>query len=735
MLKLKPEGVTIVRDKETAKNVIKQLLSLTDRYHACDTEIINSDLKKSVYLVKPKVICASIYCGPDINFGSGPKIWIDNLDECEGVLDMFKEYFENENIKKVWHNYSFDKGALYAHGIDVKGFGGDTFQMARLWDSSRVISGGYSLQALISELLPNIKAKRTIKERFGIHKLKKDGSPGKVIVLPYLAELQRNKKYITDWIDYSTFDAEGLYLLRDEIEKRLKNMKWKENLTMWDFYQKHWLIFGELLTEIEKEGIHVNIEYLKEIEEKAIQDRDRFKQKFLEWAIQRCPDAAFMNIESDLQKQQFLFAPFLNRKTGKREPRDRDFHAIIEYVDPDTNKDCKKKITFTLSGQGLPVQGYTSSFLPSVSSKHLRALSGKNPSEGKFGAAFKHLATKEGEEAAKECCFAIDALVNSQSISTLLQSFIIPLQDLADERSRVHTSINVNTETGRLSSKKPNLQNQPALEKDKYKIRHAFTAEKGNMLIVADYSQLELRLLAHITGCKSMIEAFKEGGDFHSRTAISMYEEIAKEIEKGQVLLEWDYSKGKPPVPLLKEKYASERRRAKTLNFSIAYGKTAIGLAQDWGVTPTEAEKTLEMWYKDRPEVKIWQEKTIEEARKTGYTKTLLGRYRKLVDISGKSRDRQGHAERAAINTPLQGGAADVVICAMNKLYKNQKLKELGWKQILQIHDEIILEGPEETTQEVLIIVKEIMKNALDEPLLVDLDVEVKAAKSWYEAK
>lgn len=113
--------------------------------------------------------------------------------------------------------------------------------------------------------------------------------------------------------------------------------------------------------------------------------------------------------------------------------------------------------------------------------------------------------------------------------------------------------MNINTETGRLSCRRPNLQNQPALEKDRYKIRRAFTCSPGNKLIVADYGQLELRLLAHITNCKSMIDAFKKGGDFHSRTAVGMYSHVGEAIEQGKVLLEWDSANGEPPVPLLKD--------------------------------------------------------------------------------------------------------------------------------------------------------------------------------------
>jgi DNA polymerase I len=158
-----------------------------------------------------------------------------------------------------------------------------------------------------------------------------------------------------------------------------------------------------------------------------------------------------------------------------------------------------------------------------------------------------------------------------------------------------------------------------------------------------------------------MIQAFKDGGCFHSRTAVGMFDHVRKAVENGDVLLEWDYGKGAPTKPLVKDVYGSERRKAKTLNFSIAYGKTAHGLSKDWAVSVQEAEQLLKAWYADRPEVLEWQQNIIREARRTGYTRTLCGRYRKLNDITSKLRGPRGHNERAAINTPIQGGAADVV--------------------------------------------------------------------------
>jgi DNA polymerase-1 len=254
------------------------------------------------------------------------------------------------------------------------------------------------------------------------------------------------------------------------------------------------------------------------------------------------------------------------------------------------------------------------------------------------------------------------------------------LQENADERSRVHCSLNLNTETGRLSSRAPNLQNQPALEKDQYRIREAFCAEPGNALVVADYGQLELRLLAHMSDCRSMIDAFEQGGCFHSRTAMGMFDHVREAVERGDCLLEWDYSKGDPPAPLLKDQFGSERRRAKTLNFSIAYGKTVHGLSKDWGVTTSEARAMLDAWYSDRPEVRKWQHDTIETAHREAWTRTLMGRYRMLPGIKDKSnRAMVSHLERAAINTPIQGGAADIMTLAMLKIKRSPKLKELGY--------------------------------------------------------
>eukprot|EP01012_Entosiphon_sulcatum_P021997 TRINITY_DN2688_c0_g1_i2.p1 TRINITY_DN2688_c0_g1~~TRINITY_DN2688_c0_g1_i2.p1 ORF type:complete len:321 (-),score=75.77 TRINITY_DN2688_c0_g1_i2:28-990(-) len=316
------------------------------------------------------------------------------------------------------------------------------------------------------------------------------------------------------------------------------------------------------------------------------------------------------------------------------------------------------------------------------------------------------------------------------ALQSSLNSFIVPLAARA-HKGRIHPSLGLNTQTGRLSSRNPNLQNQPALDKDTFRVRDAFRGEEGNVLIVADYSQLELRVLAHMADCKSMITCLTSGGDIHSRTAVDMFDDIRSELDKGNVLLEWDSRNGAAPKPLVKDIYAVQRKQAKTLNFGIAYGLTAIGLSQQWKVSRQEAKDTLERWYRARPEVQEWQQGVIARARDTKAVATLMGRYRPLPYF--ESNLSVSRLDRIAINTPIQGGAADIVIAAMLKL--RNPLLELGFRIVLQIHDEVILEGPKDKVEVAMKRTKELMEHPLPFELRVPLEVDAKWAESWYKAK
>ena len=449
----------------------------------------------------------------------------------------------------MWHNYSFDRHILENHGIHCKGFAGDTMHMARLWDSARMRNGGYSLQQISEDLLPDSSQhKRGMKERFGEAVIKKDGTPGKAIVIPPIDQLQRDPKTRSEWIDYSTLDAEATWSIREILESKLRRMKWQplqpsipstispqsldpiqkqplikqKGTTMYDFYKHYFVPFGELLVDLETTGIRIDIQALQQMEPIAVNDMTEAEAKFKEWASQFSPDAMLMNVHSVSQKQQLLFSPAPNIKTGEVMPEEKEFDVEnVEQIIEDGKKKPKKKRKIVLKGLGMDPLSHTASGWPAVGTDVLQKLAGKVESNPpKFGPAFKHFGSNEkGEQA----CKAIHSLCQVGAISILLNTFIRPLQQMADSKGRLHASLNINTETGRLSCRNPNLQNQPALEKDRYRIRSAFSASPSMKLIVADYGQLELRLLAHITNCQSMIQAFKQGGDFHSRTAMGLF--------------------------------------------------------------------------------------------------------------------------------------------------------------------------------------------------------------------
>jgi DNA polymerase I len=775
------------------RQVVARLLALPkDTIHACDTEVHNIDVKKSP-LGQGRVTCVSMYSGPEVDYGCGPghALWVDTTDL--EVLEAMRPFLESERCLKVWHNYGFDRHVLWNHGVDVRGFGGDTMHMARLWDASRL--AGYSLEVLTDELVGRRKA--PMKELFGIPALKKDGQPGRKLDMPSIEELQNNPLTRPDWIQYACYDSQGTWLLHEELRRRLTSMDWADGEVfgepnLYHYYTRYWRPFGELLTSMEREGIKVDsTNQLPAAERRAIAQRAKLELNFRRWAASYCPAAWFMNPSSGTQVAQLLFGGAANPVSREHTPLRRSFNLLrCEYeellaardgatlaeeasygfhlepgsstreveterlphrraagptaavvpLDPleafEAVKPGVKNVEFELISLGLTVPGTTKKGQPRTDAATLQLLAGAPfDSPPVYGTAYEQFG---GGAKGAEACEAIASLVGMGAIDTMLSNFILPLQENADERSRVHCSLNLNTETGRLSSRAPNLQNQPALEKDQYRIREAFCADEGNALVVADYGQLELRLLAHMTDCQSMIAAFKSGGCFHSRTAMGMFAHVRTAVDKGDCLLEWDWKQGKPPAPLLKDVFGSERRRAKTLNFSIAYGKTVHGLSKDWGVTVGEARAMLDAWYADRPEVREWQQQTIRRAHETGWTRTLMGRYRKLEGIQTGTRAVVAHHERAAINTPIQGGAADIMTLAMLKIKSSQILAELGYRLLLQIHDEVILEGPQEHALAAKEEVVRCMQHPFDDALpslKVDLVVDAKTAKNWYEAK
>jgi 3'-5' exonuclease len=327
-------NTTIVRTKEQAQIVMHQLMNADPNIvHACDTEVMDIDLKSVGPVGNGYCTCVSIYSGPNFDYGlghgPGSTLWIDNLDDACGMIHEFKDWFESEQYKKVWHNYGFDRHILWNEGIDLNGFWGDTMHMARLQDSSRAKTagaGGYGLEALTSDLLQ--ERKQPMKELFGVKRLRKDGTEGTLVDIPPVEVLQRDPKYRPDWIKYSAMDAKSTWLLREELTKLLKTIPWiGPDTNMYDYYELHMRPFGEVLTDMERRGIRVDAnDYLAKVEIQARQDRAHHVEVFRQWAAKQIgANGLAINTASSTQLCTFLFGGAINQKTNEETERVREF--------------------------------------------------------------------------------------------------------------------------------------------------------------------------------------------------------------------------------------------------------------------------------------------------------------------------------------------------------------------------------------------------------------------------
>ncbi len=358
---------------------------------------------------------------------------------------------------------------------------------------------------------------------------------------------------------------------------------------------------------------------------------------------------------------------------------------ILSYADPGFNPDSPKQLGALLFGK-LGLSG------------------GKKTSSGQFSTDEKTLSKLAGEHP------IIPLILEYRACTKLKSTYVDKLPTLIDENGRVHTTYaQAFTETGRLSSSDPNLQNIPIRTERGKLIRKAFVArDEKHVLISADYSQIELRLMAAMSGDEAMLAAFRNGEDIHRDTASRVYDVMPAFVTPEQ------------------------RAKCKMVNFGIIYGISAFGLSQRLKVPRKEAADLIETYFKLYPKVKVYMEAAIAKAREKGYAETVLGRRRTLRDINSRNATARQAAERDAINTPIQGSAADLIKVAMVKVDKALKAENLRAKMVLQIHDELVFDVPLGEAEKVKEIVTREMTTALD--FGVPLEVGIGIGDNWLEA-
>lgn len=304
----------------------------------------------------------------------------------------------------------------------------------------------------------------------------------------------------------------------------------------------------------------------------------------------------------------------------------------------------------------------------------------------------------------------VGKILEHRGLKKLLGTYIDALPLLINpETGKIHTSFNQTvTATGRLSSSNPNLQNIPIRNEDGKEIRKAFIPEDGCEFFSADYSQIELRIMAHLSGDKNMIEAFREGDDIHAATAAKVYKIAIEDVTREQ------------------------RSKAKTANFGIIYGISVFGLAERMNVPRQEAKELIDGYFETYPQIKEYMEKSIERARANGYIETIFGRKRFLPDINSRNAVVRGYAERNAINAPIQGSAADIIKVAMIKIFQRFQSESIRSKMILQVHDELNFSVVPEEKEKVQQIVMEEMEKAY--LMQVPLKADCGWGNNWLEA-
>ncbi len=303
----------------------------------------------------------------------------------------------------------------------------------------------------------------------------------------------------------------------------------------------------------------------------------------------------------------------------------------------------------------------------------------------------------------------VSDILEYRQLTKLKSTYADGLANYIDETGRIHTTFNQTiTATGRLSSTEPNLQNIPIRIELGKMIRKVFHPAKGNLFVDSDYSQIELRVLAHVADDEKLIEAFQNGQDIHRTTASHVFGVPFDEVTDLQ------------------------RRNAKAVNFGIVYGISAFGLSQDLNISRKEAQEFIDKYFETYPKIKAFLDSTVEQAKKDGYIKTLFNRIRPIPELSSSNFMQRQFGERVAMNSPIQGTAADIIKIAMIRVHDRLIREKLKSKLILQVHDELLIEALEEEKEQVIALLEEEMKNAVK--LKVSMEVGTETGYDWYDA-
>ncbi len=527
------------------------------------------------------------------------------------ILQIFKPFFEKQDILKIAHNFKYDLKVLTQYGISIRGNCFDTMIAHYLLNPDGRHGMDYLSEIYLSYTPIPIESL-----------IGKKGKNQKTLRSVSL-EQQTN---------YAAEDADITFQLYEKFAPQLK----KENLESL-FYDVEMPLM-KVLAKMELAGVALDTDWLSKESLDLENDLQVLEKKI--FALSR----EEFNINSPKQLGDILFAKL--------------------HLDPKAKK--------TKTGQY------------STSEEVLQKLAGKHT--------------------------IIGHILEYRTYQKLKSTYVDALpQEIQPKDGRVHTHFSQTTAaTGRLASLNPNLQNIPIRTLRGQQIRGAFVADKGKKIISADYSQIELRLIAEVSGEDNMIKAFQNGEDIHASTASKLFKVPITDVTK------------------------SQRSQAKAVNFGIIYGQSSFTLSEQTGLSRSEAKQMIDSYYQTYPMLKEFMNEQVLKARQNGFVETILGRRRHLKDINSNNAVVRGHAERNAVNAPIQGSAADIIKIAMINIDKALHEQNLRTQMLLQVHDELLFEAPEDELEVVAPLIRQLMESAVR--TTVPLLVEVGIGNNWLEA-
>ena len=601
------------------------------------------------------------------------------------MLPVFEPLLRDHKVIKILTNAKFDMHMLANSGVDLAGPIWDTVVMDWLLDENRI--GRHGLKQCVKDYgilqdMPDFQETfgPYYHKEYGKKRIPKKGNEVAKALLAAPKDVQT---------EYASLDAWATFRLAELLKDKLTEVKYEKGFSAWDHFIEVEVPFTRVLWDMERAGICVSGGYLEDIKEPMDDAPAEMLSDFVAEAGRP------INPRSVLQLREVFFE------------KDEDENGDTIWIDP--FGDPPRKMT-----KG----GTSGNPQPSLDKEVLEDWAGRGNQMAKILRAYRDMSKIHG-------------------------TYVVGLAGWLDDSSRIHSTFNqTGTVTGRLSSRDPNLQNIPRPGKDPFFIRGAFTVYPGKVLLVLDYQQLEMRLMAHYSGDEAMIDAILSGKDLHSFTVSQMgmgatYEDVVG-AKKAAHPTKWQ------------EELLELRQRAKAVGFGLIYGIGEVLLGKNLGLpildrydrgryrqTCPEAAELTRAYFRVFPGVKAFIQDTKKATRRIGYVQTLAGRLRRLPDINSQNRMLASQAERQAVNSIIQGSAGDIVKSAMIAASDDEDLDKLDVEMLLQIHDELVFEMPDvlAVREGALRIITDIMENPFSEPLDVPLPVDGGFGYTWGDAK